>query len=54
MDPISLVAMIAILGAIACFLVETFRAPGFNLLAFGLALMSTFFLLAIAIPAFST
>ena len=48
-----IIAMICILGAIACFIVEMVRS-GFSLLALGLALLSTFFLFAIAIPAFQS
>lgn len=53
MDPLELIAMICILGAIACFIVEMVRS-GFSLIAFGLALLSLFFLLAFAIPAFQS
>lgn len=53
MSGIEIVAMIAILGAIACFLVEMVRS-GFSTLALGLLLLCIFFLFAFAIPAFQT
>jgi len=53
MDPLALIALIAILAAIACFLVETFRTS-VGMLPLGLTLLSVFFLLVIAIPVIST
>ena len=44
-----MIAMICILGAIACFIIEMVRS-WFSALAMGLTLLSIFFLLAFAIP----
>lgn len=45
-----ILAMILILAAIACFIVETVRT-GFSLTSLGLACMAAFLLLVLAIPA---
>lgn len=44
-----ILAVLLILGAIACFIVEVVRT-GFGLLALGLGLMAAFLFVALAIP----